>query len=367
MAHYYKLLIAVAASVSLVLPSMARADLSISYTGDYFHNVSGGIRSGDKYIDLLDVSYDQQFSINEHWDVTFFVQGIYSNGKSISQNVIGDIQAVSNLDGGSALSKLGQVTLEINNNDLSLLFGLYDVNSEFDVIESANLFINGSHGIGGDIGLTGDNGPSIYPFYSLAGRVKWRISEHQTVKIAVMDALPGNFSSSNAPNPEFNTEEGAFTIVEYEHVFDNTRALVGTWVYSKSIVLDDKKEQNVGFYTRFEHQFENKRTSAFVRLGYANDDVNQHDWFFGAGVNHQDPFNQNASDSFGIAIARLHRSNKVVDDSALKKSNETVVEITYNSPLFEHIEIQPNLQYIINPSFELDNSLVVGIRVNVSL
>nr|WP_283645614.1 hypothetical protein [Alteromonas macleodii] len=89
------------------------------------------------------------------------------------------------------------------------------LNAEFDVLENANAFVNSAYGIGSDIALTGQNGPSIYPFYSLGGRVAIAIDDNQSVKIALLDAVPGSETSSNAPQPEINQDEGVFSIVEY--------------------------------------------------------------------------------------------------------------------------------------------------------
>ena len=55
---------------------------------------------------------------------------------------------------------------------LSFKAGLYDLNTEFDVVETAGLFINSSHGIGPDFSQSGVNGPSIFPTTSLGIRVK---------------------------------------------------------------------------------------------------------------------------------------------------------------------------------------------------
>jgi porin len=54
--------------------------------------------------------------------------------------------------------------------------GLYDLNSEFDVIEAAALFLNPSHGIGPDFAQSGRNGPSIFPVTSLAIRGEYRLA-----------------------------------------------------------------------------------------------------------------------------------------------------------------------------------------------
>ena len=173
--------------------------MSVSYTGDTFQNVSGGVRRGNEYLDLLDITLNTDIELSKTWTLTAAVQGLYSNGNSISEELAGDIQILSNLDGGGAFTKLGQATIQLSSTAGSVLVGLYDINAEFDVLESANLFINSAHGIGNDIALTGENGPSIYPFFSLGIRAKFNIDNNQSIKVAILDAVPGSETSLNAP------------------------------------------------------------------------------------------------------------------------------------------------------------------------
>lgn len=80
----------------LALPSFAVAnidsDLSITYTGDTFQNVSGGVRRGNAYLDLLDITLNTEVELSETWTLTAAVQGLYSNGNSISEELTGDIK-----------------------------------------------------------------------------------------------------------------------------------------------------------------------------------------------------------------------------------------------------------------------------------
>jgi porin len=65
---------------------------------------------------------------------------------------------VSNIDASDAW-KIYEAWLKqsLFQDRLPVLAGLYDLNSEFDVIESAGLFLNSSHGIGADYSQTGSH------------------------------------------------------------------------------------------------------------------------------------------------------------------------------------------------------------------
>jgi len=358
-------------SVFMIISSpIAQADISstisVSYTGDTFQNVSGGVRTGNEYLDLLDITLNTDVELSETWTLTAAVQGLYSNGNSISEALAGDIQILSNLDGGGAFTKLGQATLELSSSDGSVLVGLYDINAEFDVLESANIFINSAHGIGNDIALTGENGPSIYPFFSLGVRTKFNIDNSQSIKVAILDAVPGSETSLNAPQPEFNSDDGFFTIAEYAYQFNSSKMLIGAWQYSKDIETNNTQTKNMGAYARFEHQFDDQRTQAFLRIGYANEKANLHDWFVGTGVSYKDPFNINENDVAGFAIAYVQRGERIDVERVLTESHETSFELTYLKNINEYFFLQPNIQYIENAGFENRHALAAGVRLQLS-
>ncbi|TDI96625.1 MAG: hypothetical protein E2O76_11425 [Caldithrix sp.] len=91
---------------------------------------------------------------------SFFLYGLGNSGGNPSENV-GDAQIVSNIEGPDTW-KFYEIWIQQNLflGKLSVLAGLYNLNSEFDVIETGQLFLNSSHGIGPDFSQTGLNGRS---------------------------------------------------------------------------------------------------------------------------------------------------------------------------------------------------------------
>jgi hypothetical protein len=80
----------------------------------------------------------------------------------------GDVQGVSNIATFNTW-QLYEAWIKQNlfDNRLSVLFGLYDLNSEFAVIQSEQVFINSSHGIDLTLAASGRNGPSSFPTTSV--------------------------------------------------------------------------------------------------------------------------------------------------------------------------------------------------------
>lgn len=136
----------------------------MAYIGDVFSNVRGGLDTGTRYMDNLDVSVgvDLERALNIP-GASFYAAGLYNNDNSLSAELVGDAQVVSSIDATNAW-RLYEAWVEQKwaRGRVSLKAGLYDLNSEFDVNETGGLFVNSSHGMGADLAQTGANGPSIF-------------------------------------------------------------------------------------------------------------------------------------------------------------------------------------------------------------
>jgi porin len=92
-----------------------------------------------------------------------------------------------------------------------------------------------------------------------------------------------------------------------------------------------------------------------------------------AGMSFRGPFPGREDDVFGIAATRAHADPQgralLANESGspLTSSNETVVEITYQAPLLPGLVVQPLLQRIFNPGFQLPDSTVAGVRLQLTL
>jgi porin len=151
--------------------------LFTAYTAELWQarDDDGGTHSA--YLDNLDIVFDADAEILWGLDDTrIHLYGLYNNGNSLSGSAVRDLQVVSNIEAGTQAFRLYEAWVETDiGDDASLLFGLYDLNSEFDALDSAGLFINSAHGIGTDIAQSGENGPE-YDFipHSLQRRFSCR-------------------------------------------------------------------------------------------------------------------------------------------------------------------------------------------------
>lgn len=76
--------------------------------------------------------------------------------------------------------------------------GLIDLNSRFDSVDPASLFINSSYGIGPDLSRSGRGGPSIYPVSAPGATLTIAPSKRWTIRLGAFDGVPGDLDRTKA-------------------------------------------------------------------------------------------------------------------------------------------------------------------------
>ena len=106
------------------------------YTGEVISNVNGGIRQQSTYLDIVEMMITSNFDEIAPWKgTTFYINAMGTHGKNPGDSV-GDLQGISNIAAPNMI-KIHEIWLQQNyqNDRFSILFGLYDLNSEFDVLD----------------------------------------------------------------------------------------------------------------------------------------------------------------------------------------------------------------------------------------
>ncbi len=359
-------------AVLLIASNNSRAEvpgveLDMTYTAEVWRVASGGIESGTAYLDNLDFVVD--IDADELWGIPgtrFFAYGLYNNGAQFSERYVGDAQVVSNIETGVSAVRLYEAWLNVVLSERSdLLVGLYDLNSEFDVLDSSGLFIGSAHGIGTDIAQSGDNGPSIFPSTSLAVRLQSLLSENWTMRLAALDGVPGDPDNPGRTTIRLGGSDGALLIAEFQRDFGKARVLFGGWTYTSKVGGD---ERNWGSYLRGEMPLDSKigDITAFGRVGIANEDVNPFSSFLSGGLTWRGFSEARPNDEAGIAFAWARTSDAL---GSSVENGELAIELTYRWQLNERFALQPDVQYIINPGLDpaLDNALTFGLRFEAQI
>ncbi len=355
-----------------------------SNAGDLFSNLQGGVSKGTNYINIFSFSAD--LNLHDYFDINETVihaSAISVNGK-MPNDLVGSLQGISNIETESIL-KLYDIWIDYKvNKQISILTGLFDVNSEFDTKYNSMLFINPSHGIGAEFGLTGINGPSIFPNTSFGIRFNYTFGHDNYIKLGALDAIPGTEDNPYKTQFDFQFSDGFLLVSEFgydcysDFEIDSESSLcinyaVGAWYFTNQYedqYSGNAVKGNFGFYSFLEsrllHFNKNSFVSAFFRIGTADPDVNQIALYYSGGFVISNLFFD--EDQIGLAFASTRNSRKnYLSQLALSeeiKNSETNFELTYLVKLTDYFSLQPDLQYFINPSAcsEFQNSFCVGLR-----
>lgn len=363
------------------------------YKAEVIANIKNGLNRGSKALDNIDLMLSADLAKTIGWENTNIFLYVLGNSGGVPNDLCGTLQGISNIETVPAW-KLYQLLIEKTFFDgrFSVKTGLYDLNSEFDTKETSGIFINPSHGIGPDFSQSGLNGPSIFPTTSMAVRFKYEFENGNYLQTAILDGVPGNPDNPFGTFVLFNKNDGLLLATELGLV-DNIdeqllgKIAVGAWIYTSSSekynFVDNNfnyfsYENNFGFYLNAEKLLSNNQTASgsnlygFMRIGYANENVNPVDFYFGAGLKFTGLLSGREEDEFGVAFALAHNSTSfrkaaVIFDEVSVRPFELNFEATYMLYLTPWLIIQPDIQYIINPSYctQFNNAFTVGSRMHI--
>lgn len=377
-------------SICLALHSsraIAGPVLEAYYRAHIMHNFEGGLDTGSAYVDDVGLKFAADAgSLFGADSASVFVYLLHNNSTTFSDRFVGDLQVVSNIDAQGG-TRLYEIWYEQNwSENHSLRFGLYDLNSEFDVIETAGLFMHSSQGIGAEYALSGEAGPSIFPLTSLTARYLWSINESATLRLAVLDGLPGDPRDASKTKIDLSSDDGILTALEFNYVLPGGARLgVGGWLYSTDFDLLDvadpagnarRDNGNGGVYgfvdTPLLTSDSGLKVNAFLRYGMANEDINPVGSYLGAGIVASGVLQSRPDDQFGIGIASAHAGSPykrlVAAEGGRAESAETSIEFTYSAQVNDWLRLQPNIQVVINPGIDstIANALVFGLQFELA-
>lgn len=369
-----------ATSFSAVPASAADAgaafSLSAAYTSDSFANLSGGKQRGVRYIGLFEASAESDLTHLGLDGAAAFVRVQHAHGRSLSDDLVGDAQIVSNIDAPDGL-RLFEAWLSLPiAEDTKIWAGLIDLNGIFDVQEVGARFGSSSHGIGPDFSQSGLNGPSIFPTTSAAVVATWQ-GPTAALRVGAFDAVAGDPDHPSRTVVRFPGDTGLLIVGEGEvMIAKDAQVQFGAWTYTSRFVpiggealaeLPGKVSSS-GAYALAEARvgtLARLAVHAWVRVGVADEDANPIGLYVGGGMRVGD---EGGLWGVGIAHARLGQPARAAGDVPLDRA-ETAIEFTYARQVGDHVTLQPTLHYVFNPGWEpaIRNALVAGLRVRFEL
>ena len=138
-----------------------------------------------------------------------------------------------------------------------------------------------------------------------------------------------------------------------------------------------QRKGSSGFYGFIEGMIVPERGSpgqglaGVVRVGVADDDVNQVAGYYGAGLVYRGLFPGRDHDSLGIGFSTAVNGDKYkqaqVSAGQPVSDSETELVLVYSASVNRWLQVQPTIEYIIDPGTDpaADNAFLMGLRIGV--
>ena len=369
------------------------------YTGEVFGN-TGGTKQGVVADGLFNIALDLDLErLTGFWkDATIHANMLYIYGSSLSAQYVGDFGGTSNIAGYNSI-RLQELWLEQGFWDkrISLRAGMLAADTEFFTSDSASLFINGTFGAFTLFGMNFPDAP-VYPIANPGIRLNIAPTSNFYSKAAVFGMNSNSDPAGNNAHGTYwniNQGDGALFLVEFGYLINQSpgdKGLTGTYKLGSIIQHGDfttwqsqadealgtgqlsNQGTNYAVYGVVDQQIYvhgGQTVSVFGRGGFAPQQYSFVSGYFDAGFNFTGFIPGRPSDVAGIAVAFSSISNDFSNSQALqgnsRSTSETVIEATYKVDIAPWWSIQPDLQFIVNPSGVQgsNNAFVIGVRTTL--
>jgi porin len=320
---------------------------NLHWDSDIYANVDGGARRGY----ATDSVASAQFGLNTGalgaWQGGQLNIGLQAITSTHPSAYVGDLQTVSNLDAPNQ-NQVAQFWYSQQVGPNTVRGGIIDLNSFFDVTDSASLFTNASFGITPTMTVNVPTATYPDPGWGLMAQLGKHDDNWQ---VGVFQGNPARRSSA--------LHEGTMLIAErgWRNTATGSHFGIGAW-YRQVPASGGLPTHDWGMYSNFEHALPgHPDTVAFVQAGVSPGEVNAVPGYLAAGV-HFDNVSTAVSE-WGVGFARAWIRGH---------SAETSVETTALIPFDNNIlALQPDVQYVFHPSGVLPNALVFALRLHMVL
>jgi porin len=352
-------------------------DIQLNYTLDSFA-ISGGIKNGTSALDEIDfttrIDGEKLWGIEGSSAKVYFYRNDFGHP---NRDYVGSLQGIDSDESNHDFTHLDEAWLQQNflGNKYSILAGLYDFTYEFYQTASSGMFLNPTFDVGSEFAFSGGNGGSIYASNSMAIRLKALPTDSSYIQVAVMDGIPSTPYKPKRPHRLYTTN-GALVLAEGGLTPNNDQYSIGAWTYTKGVpdLVTNQNKNSYGVYALLEKELyknpenPNESLTGFIRAGKTYGSTTTFDYAWSGGINYAGLFSSREHGVLGLAILQAANSSNLIQQEFSNgvnlKSRESGIEITYQDYIIPGLLIQPDIQYIFNPSGNptAKNALVLGLR-----
>ncbi len=414
-------------------PALAKygVTLQLYEEAETFGNVTGGVRQGFEVngVTTAQVQLDTKPLFGLAGGI-LSVSGFHIWGGDLSASNLMNLQTVSGLEAEASI-RLWELWYQQNFGPrFDVKIGEQSLDNEFMMSENAGYFLN--EAMGWPV-LPSENMPGGGPAYPLAGlgvRARARPSDAVTIMAGVFNGspIPLNSPNSQLSNPNgvsFPLNTGVLAIAELQYTSAAATPSgkpaadgplpgtykIGAWYDSEdfdserydtmglplaspeSNGMPAQKQGNYAIYVMADQMIwrssdATRTISAFVRPMFTTlQDRNLISFSVNCGLILHDPLPGRDNDVLGVGFGLAQASSGAAnDDRQLQlyqptvytpvRGAETFLEATYQAQLLPSWQVQPDIQYVINPGGGLanpyaptqaiKNELVIGLRTTVT-
>jgi porin len=355
---------------------------------DYVSVFNGGLIHKDTWLGRFDLSAEldlEKAGILKGGTVHIGMMNAHGGMKPTADGMVADLQTVSNIE-APRTTRIYEAwyNQSLLDNRLSVKFGLVDLNSEFLVSDSGNLFINSAFAIASGMFVNTDS-DSIYPQPAPAVRLQYSPNDSFVFLAGLFQGNPLG-PDINEHSTHFGTKEGLLSIEEgqYHYKLPLAGGLAGVlktgfWYNSKHAenVPDADNDvdpvihhQDYGAYVMLDQAVfrvkDAQGLNVFLLAAGAPEDRNQVQGSLGGGINYKGLIPYRENDVTGFALTSASISDKLREVSGQGHS-ETTYEWTYQVQINDSIHIQPDIQYVVHPNANNDtkNASVFMLRTDI--
>jgi porin len=395
--------------------------LNITETSEILGNATGGIHQGAIYEGVTDLNLGFDMRTYFGWRGVFFARAYQIHGRGLSGNDLDNLNVASGIE-ADRTTRLYELWYEQHIGDwLRIRIGEQSAGQEFIVSPTAKMFVNATFGFptlpSADLPSGGPN----YPLGTPAIRFRIDASDALTFFAGLFNGNPTG-APLGTPDPQshdlsgtaFHVNDGAFAIVETRYNPEgspkNGTYRLGAWFNSEKflsqnlanngvslasplasgmpqLLADDYSIYGIVDQPLFPSKDKDNDSgfTAFARVMGAPGDRNLVDLYVDTGLAYKGPFGRKA-DVVGVAFgyARIGDSARALaEETAIfsgqpypGRSQETVLELTYQYLVTPWWQLQPDFQYIANigggipnpniPGHKIGDAVVLGVRTSIT-
>lgn len=353
-----------------------------TFIADFSKNLRGGLNTeGYNFGHLLNVSITLETEKLHLWKGGEFQLNFQNENGQFGSADVGDLQGADNIDadGRTQIAELW-FSQALFDDQLTLKIGKIDANADFNVAAFSSDFIHSSAGMSPTI-----LGMPSYPDAAMGAQFLFDTDRYYFGAGIFDGALQEGISTGDkGPATFLGNPSDLFLVVEGGPKWAlNSGALpgqlgAGIWHHTGTFDRFDggTEKGTSGFYLQASQMLKCESDAKddncqgiglFVRYGWADGNISQTEHHLGCGVAWAGAIPSRDHDSMGLGINTAFLSQE--DGAGVDSRNETAVELFYKIQVLPWMQVQPDLQYIVDPGGISDSqdALLATLRIVVNL